>query len=555
MIAIRQALLLTHPVVPVLLMGKMLSLGPNQLSSRWSVKVWAGFTLLCLVSWYMVPWTSSGANAVSWFSSAGPNGAIKLDSTILQPSITPIQTKFPPWGESLNLQLPPHAARRWAILHKVMGHYDPGSPLESGFENADMKELYAESWETCERPDIVNLRAHDVAQARKSHTAFVKTLPALAAAFSWQRNTRGIVVTADGALMPVLVVSLRLLRRTGCTLPVEVFIPKFADYEPKLCEKVLPSLNARCVMLADDLLNVAAPEGQQELAAYQIKPFVLLMSSFEQVMFLDADNFPVIDPEKLFESDPFLETGLVIWPDLWCASQSPFFYKITGGIEPPVQDRPGSESGQVMYDKRRHVQDLLLACYYGYYGPGLWYPLLSQGFPGEGDKETYLAAAEFLNATFYQVRQPPGMLAHEEAVDFAIQQVNPADDFAAMKEGQNWSELDLPHAFIHHHYPRLNALSMMNTEFEWAEEEEGHSRMWGSKAKTVALYGLDLEHEVWKAINYTACGLEGMFETWRGNSSCKFVQEYMQTVFGAAVDGKDGGGGGDVDDFKMSSIA
>ena len=237
--------------------------------------------------------------------------------------------------------------------------------------------------------------------------------------------------------MPVLLVSLRLLRRTGCSLPVEVFIPTFDGYEPKLCEKVLPSLNAKCVMLADDLLNVADPEGKQELAAYQIKPFVLLLSSFNEVLFLDADNFPVTDPELLFSSRPFLDTGLIIWPDLWCASQSPFFYSITGAPETPLREHPSSESGQIMYDKTRHIEDLLLACYYSYYGPGLWYPMLSQGYPGEGDKETYLRRRSRIEREFLPTASSPRHAGprRRHRLCYPTGQSG-TDDYTAMKDGR-----------------------------------------------------------------------------------------------------------------------
>jgi hypothetical protein len=51
-------------------------------------------------------------------------------------------------------------------------------------------------------------------------------------------------------------------------LPVEVFIANVGGYEPKLCVKVLPFLNAKCVMLADDFLDIPTPEGKPNLASY-----------------------------------------------------------------------------------------------------------------------------------------------------------------------------------------------------------------------------------------------------------------------------------------------
>ena len=496
---------------------------------RQFIRFGVAFILLCLVT----PWAFYNRDTLPL-----PFGDRRklpsddsYDPALLSPSIRPFRIELPALSDNLKLQLPPHCAKRWGYIHKVFTNHNPGSPLNTSVEHAGEAEYYEESWETCKRPNVVHLASQHVVRAQKTHEAFLTRLPALARAFTFAKASRGIVTTANGALMPVLLVSLRLLRRTGCTLPVQVFLATLADYEPLLCEKVLPSLNAHCVILGDNFLDITPPAGKPYLASYQIKPFVLLLSSFNQVLFLDVDNFPVTNPGLLFDSEPFLSTGLVIWPDLWCASQSRFFYHITGAPETPLSERPASESGQIMYDKSRHVEDLLLACYYSYYGPGLYYPLLSQGYPGEGDKETYIVAAQIMNKTFYQARQLPGMLPDDFVVDFAIQQVNPAADYAAMQAGKTWQEAPSPHAFIHHHYPKLNALQMMQREdYEWAKG--AHGRMWGPAHETVAMYGLDLEHEVWKAINYTACDLENMFLVWQGqNSSCQFVQEHMRLVF------------------------
>lgn len=511
----------------------MLSLGQsNTVSWRLFIRVGGVFILLALLSpWllpsrYVQPLTSSAK--ANLFGNGNVNSGGEHDETLYSPSISPFENELPPFEDVLKLQLPPHAAQRWALIHKVFTHYNPGNPLSTNTENADKKEYYAERWETCERPNLISLDAKSVSKAKKNHAGFIKRLPALARAFTYPAKTHGIVTTADGEMMPILLVSLRMLRRTGCTLPVEVFISNFADYEPKLCEKVLPSLNAKCVLFASDFMDTPAPEGTQPITTYQIKPFTLLLSSFNEVLFLDADSFPITDPSLLFASRPFIDTGLVIWPDFWCASQSKYFYQITGIPEAHIHDRPSSESGQMLYDKNRHIQDLLLACYYGYYGPGLWYSLLSQGFPGEGDKETYIAAAMVMNASFYQPRQLPGMLPDEGRDDFAIQQVNPQDDYAAMLDGEAWQDLQLPHAFIHHHHPKLNALSIMESDYDWIKES--HARMWGNTAKN--LYGLDLEFEVWKAINYTACDLGHMIRAWEGKSpTCNFVQEHMRQVF------------------------
>ena len=73
-----------------------------------------------------------------------------------------------------------------------------------------------------------------------------------------------------------------------------------------------------------------------ELEGYQLKFFAIMLSSFEEVLFLDADNIPVVDPTFAFELEQYVATGALVWPDL-CNMVS-----ITAktwdafGIKPPV---------------------------------------------------------------------------------------------------------------------------------------------------------------------------------------------------------------------------
>ena len=73
-----------------------------------------------------------------------------------------------------------------------------------------------------------------------------------------------------------------------------------------------------------------------ELEGYQLKFFAIMLSSFEEVLFLDADNIPVVDPAFAFELEQYVATGALVWPDM-CNMVS-----ITAktwdafGIKPPV---------------------------------------------------------------------------------------------------------------------------------------------------------------------------------------------------------------------------
>jgi alpha 1,2-mannosyltransferase len=91
-----------------------------------------------------------------------------------------------------------------------------------------------------------------------------------------------------------------MLRRTKSKLPAEVFLPNENDYDYYTCEVIYKELNARCRALSRFTL------GYQSITRYQFKVFAILLSSFEDVIFLDADNIPVMDPSELFYQKPYI---------------------------------------------------------------------------------------------------------------------------------------------------------------------------------------------------------------------------------------------------------
>ncbi|KAG8530431.1 uncharacterized protein KY384_004933 [Bacidia gigantensis] len=254
------------------------------------------------------------------------------------------------------------------------------------------------------RQDLIDLSDEHVQLLRASHTQYVEIARELAPKLPYQQGSKGIAVTASGEWVPELVVSLKILRNSGSTLPVEVFIEFPEVYEPSICSIVLPSLNARCILFSS-ILN--STHSNFTVSKYQLKPFALLFSTFDSVLLLDADNLAVQPPEDLMTAAPFNTTGLIIWPDYWANTASPLFFSIAS--IPTISsagDRASTDSGQVLLSKSKHALTLLLIAYYNVYGPSHYYPLLSQGAVGQGDKETYLAAAMALNAPFYDVKTP-----------------------------------------------------------------------------------------------------------------------------------------------------
>ncbi|CAL1189551.1 unnamed protein product [Candida parapsilosis] len=254
----------------------------------------------------------------------------------------------------------------------------------------------------------------------------------------------GIVYLAGGKYNQLALLSIKVLRENGSRLPVEVIIPKHEDYDEQFCNRILPQLNGKCKLMSDYI-----PKSYYErviknggsAAGFQMKNVAILVSSFERVLYLDADNIPIKNPDILFVNKPFTNKHLVVWPDLWRRSTSPKFYEIAGiRVDPAKKVRnsytkgdprgvfqsadtetsiahnsyhdclgaipePSSETGQLLINKKVHFKTLLLSLYYNTYGPDYYYPLLSQGAAGEGDKETFIAAAHKLNLPYYQVQE------------------------------------------------------------------------------------------------------------------------------------------------------
>jgi alpha 1,2-mannosyltransferase len=215
---------------------------------------------------------------------------------------------------------------------------------------------------------------------------------------------------------------------------MEVFLANEDEYEDYICDVVLPSLNARCLVLSR-ILSVAPAKVEK----YQYKPFAMLFSSFEEILFLDADAFPLEKPEDLFWAEPFRSSKMITWPDFWGSSVSPLFYEITDQIAPPMGLRQSTESGELLISKKTHIRTLLLCTYYNYWGPSHYYPLLSQGAAGEGDKETFVAAASVMQENFYQVSEAICALGHGTdggMAGSAMAQFNPIQDFVLTSQGK-----------------------------------------------------------------------------------------------------------------------
>lgn len=390
-----------------------------------------------------------------------------------------------------------------------------------------------------ERPKHLEMPKDDVEKMRKAHAKFVQGIREDSPQLVYTPGSQGLVSTGGGKYLPVFVISLRMLRRTGTTLPVEVFLADHEEYEEHICKEVLPSLNATCVIMSDILTSVPH---DVEITKYQFKVFAMIFSSFEEILFLDADAFPIHNPEELFSSDLFQEYGLITWPDFWASSTSEYYYTIAQQSIPPMEERASSETGELLISKKSHQQFLLLATYYNYYGPTHYYLLLSQGSPGEGDKDTFLPAAKVFNQTFYATSESVKPIGHPKPdhsiAGSAMVQFDPIQDHNLTRQGL-WRVKDHTVAasprpfFIHANFPKFNPATIFHLGGPARDENGTDRKSWTVGDKTMEAFGFDVEKDFWTEIKWVACTLEKEFATWKDEKDiCRNTTAHWDSLYG-----------------------
>ncbi|CDR42960.1 CYFA0S10e04258g1_1 [Cyberlindnera fabianii] len=351
----------------------------------------------------------------------------------------------------------------------------------------------------------------------------------------------GIVFVGGIKFSWLALIGIEQLRLLGCNLPIEVFIGDEGEYEHEFCEVILPKYNGRCTYLPGEVGDLAE-KLDAKISGYQYKNLAFLISKFEKILFLDADNVPLKDPTPLFKSDVFKKHGLVIWPDAWARTTTPKYYEIAGItvtdniVRGPHKGKtakdvnhledvtfhdfegtlpnPSSESGMILVDKTKHCKTLLLSLYYNIFGPKLYYSIFSQGSAGEGDKETFIAAATVLGANYYQVLQPFKFIGYHYDGQFnskALGQADPIQDYKNFLKGSHLDETNrIVNAdsakepdiqFMHLSYPKLIPFALLNDN-EIIKPGNEHVRMYLS---TTEHAGYDFELRIFQIVTGALC--------------------------------------------------
>jgi hypothetical protein len=205
---------------------------------------------------------------------------------------------------------------------------------------------------------------------------------------------RGIVMAAGGPRHVTNAwVTLNVLRRVlGCGLPVQLWYLGPDEMSPAMLDLLRP-LGVACV----DALEVRKCHPMRRLGGWESKPYAIVHSPFREVLWLDADNTPLVDPSFLFSAPEYARTGAIFWPDL---TRLPADHAIWEICRVPWRDEPAFESGQMVLDKARCWTALQLTLHLN-----AWSDFYYQHV--YGDKETFHLAWRMLDQPYAMPSRPP----------------------------------------------------------------------------------------------------------------------------------------------------
>lgn len=205
---------------------------------------------------------------------------------------------------------------------------------------------------------------------------------------------RGIVICAGGkryfTCAWVLISILRRVHRTS--LPIQLWHLG----QREMSEEMRLLLMEEGVEVVD-AATVVARHPARLAGGWPLKPYAIAQSRFREVLYLDADTVPLVDPEQAFGWREYIDHGLLLWPDaVDIKASNPVWARFA--LAPT--ERPSIDSGVLLVDKARAWDILDLTVVLNEHSDEI-YDLL------HGDKDTFLLAATLLNRPFgFMVHRP-----------------------------------------------------------------------------------------------------------------------------------------------------
>jgi hypothetical protein len=188
---------------------------------------------------------------------------------------------------------------------------------------------------------------------RQAHLLLAEQFVALMPPYPVGRfNGRGALICGGGRYEAGAYVACRMLRHVGWPHSIQVWHRGSAE---PLSQRVRRIPGVEVV----DIEDHAARAARRLMGGWESKMFAVINCPFEEVLYLDADSYPICDPEVCFDAvhNPH---GIVTWPDVPAGDRTPQWASY--GLEPDGQT--AINGGHYVFSKCRAWPVLQLAQHY-----------------------------------------------------------------------------------------------------------------------------------------------------------------------------------------------
>jgi alpha 1,2-mannosyltransferase len=261
---------------------------------------------------------------------------------------------------------------------------------------------------------------------------------------------RGIVTSAGGRYLPSVYVGIRSLRHFGCELPIQLWYLGAEELPPPFVP-ILAKYGVECI----DSFKVREQHPFPNLGGWQNKIFSILHSTFEEVLFFDADNFALANPDFLFELPQYLACNNLFWPDFLPSGDEKWIIKPYAWEFLGLQPRTGAEleSGQLVVNKSQCWEALSLARHMNERAD-FYYERCTYG-----DKDTFTLAWAVLGKPMEVIAQRPKL------VPPGIRLQHSPDGSMLFQHSRKWQMPPFENRFVRNYLMEDEALA-------WLEELE-----------------------------------------------------------------------------------
>lgn len=197
----------------------------------------------------------------------------------------------------LNFVRPKKCIRKCANGEKLL-------PANSKLESCTFTEgKFSRTWNTTSSEDF--LSCQEAAQELNQEVRNFLSAPNQVKKV-WDKE-KGIVFSVKFSQIKLVYASIGVIREFfNSNLPIEVFVSK---RDLPRCVKTMALLDTTCRV--PRFGSMKRPRSR-----FGWKAVSIMQSSFKNILWLDADCFPLVDPKELFQDSNFRKVGAIFWPDL-----------------------------------------------------------------------------------------------------------------------------------------------------------------------------------------------------------------------------------------------